>query len=59
MHGLLHDVRHCTGASEKTLKRVGRPYQKIYIHANNHAGYYPNARTVDFKLLFDPQVGGW
>lgn len=31
------------------------PYQ-VYIHSNNHAGYYPGAKTADLKLLFDPQV---
>lgn len=32
----------------------------MYIHSNNHAGYYPNAKTIDLKLMFDPQVGcGW
>ncbi|KAG1659070.1 hypothetical protein FOA52_012071 [Chlamydomonas sp. UWO 241] len=46
-----------TGASEKTLKRVGIPYQKVYTHANNHAGYYPGAGAVDIKLLFSPADG--
>lgn len=46
-----------TGASEKTLKRVGIPYKKIYIHANNHAGYYPGALAIDLKLLFSPEDG--
>ncbi len=32
-----------TGANEKTLKRVGIPYTRVYTHANNHAGYYPGA----------------
>ncbi|KAI8475971.1 MAG: hypothetical protein J3K34DRAFT_402530 [Monoraphidium minutum] len=46
-----------TGASEKTLTRVGRPYAKVYTHANNHAGYYPGADTIDLKLIFDPKDG--
>jgi hypothetical protein len=29
---------------------------QVYIHSNNHAGYYPGAKTVDLKLLFDPKV---
>lgn len=44
------------GASEKTLKRLDIPYKKVYIHANQHAGYYPGAKTIDLKLLFCPQV---
>lgn len=46
-----------TGASEKTLKRLGRPYEKVYVHVNNHAGYYPGAGQLDMKLLFAPESG--
>jgi len=46
-----------TGASEKTLKRVGRPFRKIYVHPANHAGYYPGAEPMVLKLLFDPETG--
>lgn len=46
-----------TGASEKTLKRAGKPYEKVYVHVNNHAGYYPGAGQIDLKLLFDPKDG--
>lgn len=45
-----------TGASEKTLVREGIPFDKVYLHANNHAGYYPGAGTIDIKLLFSPKV---
>lgn len=55
--GLLGLTVASTGANEKTLKRLGRPYAKVYTHANNHAGYYPGAVTIDFKLLFDPKDG--
>lgn len=43
-----------TGASEKTLKQLGRPYRKIYIHPANHAGYYPGAEGMSLKVLFEP-----
>lgn len=46
-----------TGASEKQLVRAGRPYGKIYVHPAQHAGYYPGARTMTLKLLFDPKDG--
>jgi len=46
-----------TGASEKTLKRLGRPYEKIYLHPGHHVGYFPGARPIDMKLLFSPQDG--
>jgi NADPH-dependent 2,4-dienoyl-CoA reductase/sulfur reductase-like enzyme/rhodanese-related sulfurtransferase len=46
-----------TGASEKTLRRLGRPYRKVYVHPTQHAGYYPGARPMTLKLLFEPDTG--
>ena len=39
--GFFELVAAVTGPSEKMLKRAGTPYEKVYIHANQHAGYYP------------------
>ncbi len=46
-----------TGLNEKTLLRKAMPYQKIYVHAASHAGYYPGAHPVTLKLLFNPETG--
>jgi len=46
-----------TRPSEKTLQRVKRAYRKIYVHPNQHAGYYPGAEQLTLKLLFDPSDG--
>jgi NADPH-dependent 2,4-dienoyl-CoA reductase/sulfur reductase-like enzyme/rhodanese-related sulfurtransferase len=46
-----------TGLSEKSLLRLGRAYQKVYLHPANHAGYYPGAERMSLKLLFDPTSG--
>lgn len=46
-----------TGASEAALERAGIPFRKIYVHAADHATYYPGARPISLKLLFDPQDG--
>jgi NADPH-dependent 2,4-dienoyl-CoA reductase/sulfur reductase-like enzyme/rhodanese-related sulfurtransferase len=46
-----------TGASEKTLKRLGRPYRKAYVHPTHHAGYYPGAEGMTLKILFEPGTG--
>lgn len=46
-----------TGNNEKTLKEYGIPYQAIHIHPASHAGYYPGAIQVSFKMLFDPKTG--
>jgi NADPH-dependent 2,4-dienoyl-CoA reductase/sulfur reductase-like enzyme/rhodanese-related sulfurtransferase len=41
-----------TGNNEKTLQRLGIPYQVIYVHPSSHAGYYPGATPLTIKLLF-------
>jgi NADPH-dependent 2,4-dienoyl-CoA reductase/sulfur reductase-like enzyme/rhodanese-related sulfurtransferase len=46
-----------TGASEKTLRRAGREFRKVYVHPGSHAGYYPGAQPMTLKLLFDPSSG--
>ena len=47
----------CTGASEKSLKKLGIPHRAAYLHPANHAGYYPGARQMSLKILFDPDQG--
>ena len=46
-----------TGASEKALRRTERPFRKVYVHPTHHAGYYPGAKAMTLKLLFDPITG--
>jgi NADPH-dependent 2,4-dienoyl-CoA reductase/sulfur reductase-like enzyme/rhodanese-related sulfurtransferase len=46
-----------TGLNEKTLKRLGKPYEKIYVHPADHATYYPGATQMSLKLLFNPADG--
>ncbi|KAA1262214.1 Coenzyme A disulfide reductase [Rubripirellula obstinata] len=46
-----------TGLSEKLLQRHDMPYEKIYVHPSDHAGYYPGAQGLTLKLLFDPIDG--
>lgn len=46
-----------TGNNEKTLKRLNRNYKVVHIHPSAHAGYYPGAFPIAYKLLFDPQTG--
>lgn len=43
-----------TGANEKRLRELGRPYRAIHTHPASHAGYYPGARPMALKLLVDP-----
>jgi NADPH-dependent 2,4-dienoyl-CoA reductase/sulfur reductase-like enzyme/rhodanese-related sulfurtransferase len=55
--GLFGKTAAMTGASEKALRRSGRPYRMIYVHPSHHAGYYPGAEGMTLKLLFDPDSG--
>jgi len=52
--GVLDHVVAFTGASEKTLKRLGmwEQMEKVYLHPGHHAGYYPGAEPISFKLIF-------
>ena len=43
-----------TGATEKSLRRAGIPFEKSYTHAAHHATYYPGAERIAMKLLFRP-----
>ena len=44
-----------TGLNAKQLNELELPYRCAIIHASNHAGYYPAASPMAFKLLFSPQ----
>jgi len=46
-----------TGASERVLRRINKPYRKVYVHPANHAGYFPGAERMTLKVLFDPESG--
>lgn len=44
-----------TGLNSRQLDELGLPYHNAIIHASNHAGYYPGASPMAFKLLFSPE----
>ena len=46
-----------TGWNEKRLAIAGREVMVIHTHPNNHAGYYPDAKQIALKLIFDPSTG--
>ena len=46
-----------TGWNEKRLRAAGRRYRAIHSHPMSHASYYPGARPMSLKLLFDPDDG--
>ncbi|MGC8639392.1 MAG: FAD-dependent oxidoreductase [Isosphaeraceae bacterium] len=55
--GFFDLVAATTGMGEKALKRAGTAYEKVYIHANQHAEYYPGARLMAIKVLYEPKTG--
>lgn len=50
-----------TGKSEKALQRVGKQrhldYETIYVHPFQHAHYYPGAKRLTIKLIFEMSTG--
>lgn len=46
----------CVGANEKTLRKARRDFQILHLHPSSHAGYYPGAKPLALKILFDPKT---
>ncbi len=47
-----------TGATEKSLRRAGiADFQAVYLHPGHHVSYYPGAKPIHMKLLFDSKDG--
>ena len=46
-----------TGWNEKRLATTNRKYKVIHAHPNSHAGYYPDAKQMTLKLIFDAKSG--
>jgi len=46
-----------TGLSEKQLKKDGESYQCVITHSSSHAGYYPDAKPMTIKTIFEPETG--
>jgi len=44
-----------TGSNERSLQKQQIPYKSVRIHPESHAGYYPGARQMTLKLLFDTE----
>lgn len=44
-----------TGLNERSLKQLNIPYEKVYLHPNNHATYYPGATAISIKALYNKE----
>lgn len=45
-----------TGWSERRLKQAGREYGVSLLNDNHHAGYYPGAKPLTLKVLWDAKT---
>jgi NADPH-dependent 2,4-dienoyl-CoA reductase/sulfur reductase-like enzyme/peroxiredoxin family protein/rhodanese-related sulfurtransferase/TusA-related sulfurtransferase len=43
------------GMNTKALQQAEIPFQNVIIHSSNHAGYYPGASPMAFKLLYNEE----
>lgn len=55
--GLFDIAAAMTGASEKQLVAAGREHKVIHLHPASHAGYYPGAKPISLKVMFEPATG--
>ncbi|MCK5923236.1 MAG: FAD-dependent oxidoreductase, partial [Methylococcales bacterium] len=56
--GFLGLTAASTGVNEKTLQQQDNiEYGAVYAHPNNHVAYYPGAKTIIMKLLYDKSDG--
>lgn len=46
-----------TGINEKTAKSLGLNYGKVYTYSASHATYYPGARNMSVKTIYDADNG--
>jgi len=46
-----------TGINEKTARRLGFNYDKVFLWAQSHADYYPGATPMSMKVIFEKESG--
>lgn len=46
-----------TGINEKTARRLGLKYDKVFTYSASHASYYPGGSNMSVKVLFDTETG--
>lgn len=46
-----------TGWSEKRLQAAGRTYEAVTINDHQHATYYPGAKPLTLKIVWEPESG--
>ena len=46
-----------TGLNERAAKAAGLDCDKVHIHGTSHAAYYPGARNLEMKVVFERGTG--
>lgn len=46
-----------TGINERTAEALGLNYDKVYTYSPSHATYYPGARNMSIKTIFEKDTG--
>lgn len=46
-----------TGANARQLQAAGMPFEAVHLAPPHHAGYYPGAKPLFIKLLYEPTSG--
>lgn len=46
-----------TGWSEKRLQVAGKAYETVTVNDHQHATYYPGAKPLTLKILWEPESG--
>jgi NADPH-dependent 2,4-dienoyl-CoA reductase/sulfur reductase-like enzyme/rhodanese-related sulfurtransferase len=54
---LFNVVAAITGLSERAARQAGFDGDWAYVTANDHAGYYPGARAMRIKLVYERATG--
>jgi NADPH-dependent 2,4-dienoyl-CoA reductase/sulfur reductase-like enzyme/rhodanese-related sulfurtransferase len=56
--GVLGLTIAATGIGERQLRAAGRSdWERVYLHPDQHAGYYPGTQNMTLKLLFTRPEG--
>ncbi|QDU79679.1 Coenzyme A disulfide reductase [Polystyrenella longa] len=46
-----------TGLSEKMAAKFNRRAKSVIVQAGHHSGYFPGAKTITLKLIYEPETG--
>ena len=46
-----------TGLNERQVRQQGLDHQIVHVSGKDHAGYFPDAKEILLKLIFDPKTG--